>query len=37
MRLAELREQIKEAVKAGRAIEASDEFIYEHFLALGGR
>ncbi|GAB3313762.1 hypothetical protein GCM10027451_27890 [Geodermatophilus aquaeductus] len=34
-RLAELREQIKETVKAGRAIEASDKFSYNNSLALG--
>jgi len=36
-RLAELREQIKEMVKAGKAIEASDRFSYNNSLALGRR
>jgi hypothetical protein len=36
-RLAELREQIKETVKAGKAIEASDRFSYNNSLALGRR
>lgn len=35
VRLAELREQIKETVKAGRAIEASDKFSYNNSLAQG--
>jgi hypothetical protein len=36
-RLAELREQVKEMVKAGNAIEASDKFSYNNSLALGRR
>lgn len=34
-RLAELREQVREMVKQGRAIEASDKFSYNNSLALG--
>ncbi|WP_236825305.1 DUF4041 domain-containing protein [Blastococcus sp. MG754426] len=36
-RLAELREQIKEMVKAGKAIEASDRFSFNNSLAAGRR
>jgi hypothetical protein len=36
-RLAKLREQTKEMVKAGKAIEASDRFSYNNSLALGRR
>ena len=35
--LAELREQIKEMVKAGKAIEASDRFSFNNSLAAGRR
>ncbi len=36
-RLTELREQVKETVKNGKAIEASDMFSYNNSLALGRR
>lgn len=36
-RLAELRDQIKDLVKAERAIDASDKFAYNNSLALGRR
>jgi hypothetical protein len=36
-RLAELREQVKDMVKAGKAIEASDRFSYNNSLAAGRR
>jgi hypothetical protein len=36
-RLADLREQIKEMVKAGKAIEASDRFSFNNSLAAGRR
>ncbi|RLK58483.1 DUF4041 domain-containing protein [Actinokineospora cianjurensis] len=36
-RLAELREQVKELVKAGKAIQAADRFSYNNSLAAGRR
>jgi hypothetical protein len=36
-RLTDLREQVKETVKTGKAIEASDMFSYNNSLALGRR
>lgn len=36
-RLTELREHVKDAVKSGKAIEASDKFSYNNSLALGRR